>query len=106
LQNRSRRKELELPSNEVLQAHDGERLCTRLPRLGRCAASSPTIVAIAKHQEFLMYFGWEPLAASSPVGQEVIQVQLQFDVVIPNASEVVRNSWELVKKCERLDFCG
>jgi hypothetical protein len=47
---------------------------------------------LAKHQEFLMYFGRESLATTAPVSQKVIQVQPQFGVVLPHASEVVRNS--------------
>jgi hypothetical protein len=39
-----------------------------------------------------MYFGRESLPATAPVSQEVIQMQLQFGVVLPQASEVVRNS--------------
>jgi len=38
---------------------------------------------LAQHQEFMMYFGRESLPAAAPVSQKLIQVQLQFDVVVP-----------------------
>jgi len=47
---------------------------------------------VAKHQEFVMYFGRKSSAATAPVSQEVIEVQLQFGAVLPQASEVVRDS--------------
>ena len=56
------------------------------------AAPALTAAVLAKHQEFLMYFGREALAAATPVSQEFIQVQLRFGVVMPNAGEEVRNS--------------
>ena len=53
-----------------------------------------------------MYIGRETLATPTPVGQQVIQLQLQFDVVMPSASEVVSNSWKFLQECKRLDFGG
>ena len=53
-----------------------------------------------------MYLGWEPLTAPAPVSQQLIQMQLQFRVVMPHASEVVGNSWKPLKKRKRLDFRG
>jgi hypothetical protein len=47
---------------------------------------------LAKHQEFMMYFGRESLTATPTVCQQLIQMQLQLGVVLPQASKVVRNS--------------
>jgi len=59
---------------------------------------------LAKHQEFVMYFWRESSAATAPVSQKVIQVQLQFGVVLPHPSEVVRNSRKPLQQSERLDL--
>ena len=53
-----------------------------------------------------MNLGWEPLTAPAPVGQQLIQTQLQFRVVMPHASEVVGNAWKPLKERKRLEFRG
>jgi hypothetical protein len=63
-----------------------------------------TIAVLAKHQKFVMYFGRKALAAPAAVGQEVIQVPLQFGVVMPYASQVVGNSRKPLEERERLDL--
>jgi hypothetical protein len=87
-----------------LLVNDGEPLDTRVPGLERCAAPALAIEVLAKHQEFLMYFGWKSLAAPAAIGQEVIQAQPQFGGVIPHASEVVGNSRKPLQERKRLNF--
>ena len=53
-----------------------------------------------------MDFRGEALTAPAPVSQEVIQLQLQFGVVVPHAGEVVCNSWKPLQECKRLEFRG
>ena len=57
-----------------------------------------TFTVLAKYQEFVVNFGRERAAGPTSVDQEVVQVELQPTLVVPQAGEGIRNSWKCLKE--------
>ena len=73
---------------------------------GRRRGSLPesTLGVRAKLNEFVVNLGWESETAPAAIYQEVIQIVLQFYVVVPQAGDGVRDSRNALEQGQRLDF--
>jgi hypothetical protein len=72
--------------------------------LALLSSAPTTLVVLAQHQDLVMNIGRKSAAPSTAVNQEVVKVQLQLRVVVPQASDGVRNSRNLLKESKRLDL--